>query len=145
MEFSVAGHELEPVLLEATDKTGAIAELAEALGRHHGLARATVDAIREAALRREASLSTGMEKGVAVPHGILPEDSPDLLLQAGVLREPVEWGTIDGSRVRIVILFAVPEGRLRDYQRALGDVMGLLIDPEKRRALARRVDEGLST
>jgi mannitol/fructose-specific phosphotransferase system IIA component (Ntr-type) len=85
-----------------------------------------------------------MEMGVAVPHGVLV-DGDELRLAAGVLTEPIDWGTLDGSRVEIVILFAVPEGRLRDYQRALGELMGLLIDPERRRALARRAHEGRST
>jgi mannitol/fructose-specific phosphotransferase system IIA component (Ntr-type) len=44
---------------------------------------------------------------------------------------------VDGSTVEIVVLFAVPEGGLKDYLRALGELMGRLADPETRRALIR--------
>ena len=145
MDFRIAGRTVEPVPLVAGDKEEAIGKLADIIAARHGLAPAAAAAVREAALRREASLSTGMEKGVAVPHGILPGDAAGLLVAAGVLADPVEWGTLDGSPVEIVFLFAVPEGRLKDYQRALGEVMGLLMDPERRRALVRRANEGLST
>jgi mannitol/fructose-specific phosphotransferase system IIA component (Ntr-type) len=144
MDLEIDGQPLLPVLLRSRVKEEVIQELAAVLAARHGLGEAQAEALREAALRREASLSTGMEKGVAVPHGLL-SGMDRLRLAAGIVPDGVEWGTLDGSPVRIVVLFAVPEDGLKDYLRALGELMGKLSDPETRRALVQHVDEGLST
>ncbi len=137
MDLSIEGRRLKPKVLAATDKAGIIAELAANLAASHGLPQTAEIALREAAMKREESLSTGMEKGIAVPHGVLVGSTECLRMAAGVVPDGVDWGTVDGSSVEIVVLFAVPEGGLKDYLRALGELMGRLADPETRRALIR--------
>jgi len=138
MDLSIEGRRLQPKVLRARDKAAIIAELAAILADDHGLDEDAEAALREAAWKREASLSTGMEQGIAVPHGVLAGSTEtELRMAAGVVPDGVDWGTVDGSSVTIVVLFAVPEGGLKDYLRALGELMGRLADPETRRALIR--------
>ncbi len=136
-DLRIEGQRLEPRILAARDKFGIIAELASHLARRHGLDAEDEEALCEAAQKREESLSTGMEKGIAVPHGVLTGATGELRMEAGIVPDGVEWGTVDGSAVEIVVLFAVPAGGLKDYLRALGELMGRLSDPETRRALIR--------
>lgn len=65
------------------------------------------DALEEAVWAREETYSTGLGFGFAVPH--CKSDcviAPSLAVVT--LREPVEWGSMDGAPVRVVILLAVP-------------------------------------
>jgi mannitol/fructose-specific phosphotransferase system IIA component (Ntr-type) len=144
MDLSLNDERVEPVRITEGEKRDVIAELAGALAARHGLTAAQLTVLRESALKREESLSTGMEKGIAVPHGRLDGESR-LFFVAGVSANPVEWGTLDGSGVRIVVLFAVPADAMKEYRRALGELMGALSDPETRRTLVRRANEGRST
>jgi mannitol/fructose-specific phosphotransferase system IIA component (Ntr-type) len=144
MDLSLNGESLEPVRIEARERQAVIVELAAALTARHGLSETQHEVLRKSALEREESLSTGMEKGIAVPHGRLAGDSR-LRFVAGVTAVPVEWDTLDGSPVEIVVLFAVPADEMKEYRRALGELMGALSDPETRRTLVRMANEGRST
>jgi len=63
-------------------------------------------ALLKAAIEREALMSTGIGKGIALPHPRTPllgeSDMPFFAL--GFIPEPVEWNTPDGSKVHSVFL-----------------------------------------
>jgi fructose-specific PTS system IIA-like component len=64
-------------------------------------------AVEEAAWAREATYSTGLGFGFAVPHcktGAV--GGPSLAVMR--LRSPVDWGSMDGEPVRMVLLLAIP-------------------------------------
>ena len=78
-------------------------------------------AVRE----REGLASTGVGKGVAIPHG--KSDSLEELVGAfGITREPVEYNAIDGAPVRIVFLILAPRAEQRLYMRFLARVSRVL-------------------
>jgi fructose-specific PTS system IIA-like component len=64
-------------------------------------------AVEEAAWAREATYSTGLGYGFAIPHCKTDAvAAPSLALVK--LQSPVEWGSTDGKPVSVVILLAVP-------------------------------------
>ncbi len=92
--------------LEATDRDGAIAELARAavVG-----AKTPVDAeaIRASAWAREKLVSSGIGQGVAVPHARIPGLAQPLVA-IGRSRRGIDFDSRDGQPTRLVVLLVTP-------------------------------------
>lgn len=93
------------VASDAADKAEAIGDavrLLLAAGRTQ-----SPDAVEEAVWAREATYSTGLGHGFAIPHckthGV---DRPTLAVMK--LAQPIEWGSMDGLPVSTVLLLAIP-------------------------------------
>lgn len=63
------------------------------------------DAVEEAVLAREATYSTGLGYGIAIPHCRTDAVRADSIV-ALTLSQPVDWGSVDGVPVRFVLLLA---------------------------------------
>ncbi len=95
---------LRPRLL-SDDKAGIITELLDLLDEQ-GLLRDAASA-RQAVLDREEGFSTGLEHGLAIPHG--RTDAVDRLVCAiGLKQEGADFGSMDSRPTRIVILVLAP-------------------------------------
>lgn len=66
------------------------------------------DAVYKKYLAREAESSTGMEKGIAIPHAQDKSIQGSAMLIAK-LAKPIEWKTFDNQPVDIVISFLIPD------------------------------------
>jgi PTS system nitrogen regulatory IIA component len=95
---------LRPVL-RAHTKAEAIEELLEVLHRAGGVA--DLAAAREAVWAREQSLSTGLEHGLAVPHG-RTDAVRELVCAIGLSLEGIPFDSSDGEPARIVVLTLSP-------------------------------------
>jgi PTS system fructose-specific IIC component len=92
-----------PIL--ATDKDGALREMAEQLTRAHGFPERR-DEILECLLARERVMSTGIGRGIAIPHAEL--DRPIRPAAAvGVSPAGIEFGSPDGRPVTILFVIAI--------------------------------------
>jgi phosphoenolpyruvate-protein phosphotransferase len=92
---------------DATTKAEAIKLLTDGLGI---AGRADQPrAVEEAVWRREETYSTGFGHGFAVPHCKSPAVGASTVAIAR-LRQPVEWGSLDGEPVDVVILLAIRDG-----------------------------------
>ncbi len=80
-------------LLEALNATGCVASLAQA---------------RDAIVAREAQMSTGMEKGVAIPHA-RTDTVDDLICVVGVKHGGIDFGSLDGEPSTIFVLTLTPK------------------------------------
>lgn len=86
------------------DKAHVLRYAAGALAARSGLA---LERIREALAAREALGSTGIGRGIAVPHVSLPElDKPYALFCT--LAEPVDFDAIDGQPVDLIFTIITP-------------------------------------
>jgi len=92
--------------LGATDKAGVIDELLQILERS-GAVRDPQEA-RSAVLAREESLSTGMQAGIAIPHG-RTDAVTNLVAAVGLKPEGIDFNAIDGQPSRIFILTLSPQ------------------------------------
>ena len=104
--------------LKATDKTAALAELADLFG---GNDQVDHDAVLQAMVEREQAASTGMEYGVAVPHGRL-KTAGGLVGVLGRSRQGIEFGALDGRPAHLLFGLVGPSA----------DMSGLML-----KALAR--------
>ena len=89
--------------MEGSNPREIIASLIKSLPGIPGLDR---DALLQASLEREALMSTGIGRGIAVPHPRNPMlgENGQPFVAMGFLSEPVDWNTPDGSRVHTVFL-----------------------------------------
>lgn len=89
--------------LAATTKEGAIRELVTALQQAGYFRPAEVDAVVAEILRREGLGSTGIGRGVAIPHSRY-EGLPRLIGTVGLSKAGIPFDSIDGQDVRVVFL-----------------------------------------
>lgn len=127
----------------ATTKRQALTVVAEVAARTLNL---DAGEALEALLAREAVGSTGVGRGVAVPHARLRGlDAVQAVLVR--LEKPVDFDAIDGEPVDLMVaLFAPPEAG-SEHLRALARVSRLLRSPEIREQLrqAQSIDAILVT
>jgi mannitol/fructose-specific phosphotransferase system IIA component (Ntr-type) len=131
---------LERVLvpLASLDKDGILSELVDLVVRSRGL-EAHREAIHRAVWDREAVLSTGIGAGIALPHAKY-DGLKEVLMAAGVSREPVEYGALDGQPVRLFFLILGPEAAAGSHVGALSRVSRLMRSPALRRRLVEAED-----
>ena len=113
--------------LAARDKEGAIREMAQALLDAGKIAADEFESIVKAILKREELGSTGIGRGVAVPHTKHP--SVDRLVgMVAVSHEGVEFASLDGETVQLFFLLISPPDRPGDHLRALENISRQLRD-----------------
>ncbi len=117
--------------LRADSKAGVIAELLDLL-HSRGLVRDR-DAAARAVFEREQSLPTGLQNGVAIPHG--RTDAVDRLVCAvGLKPEGVDFEALDGRPARIVVLVLAPLHAAAPHLRFLA-LVGQALHEQGRAAL----------
>jgi PTS system fructose-specific IIC component len=127
------------VRLEARDKEAGIRELAGLLARSGRVA--DVDELVRTALRREEQGTTGLGEEIAVPHAKTDAVTAPVV---GFARseEGIEWGSLDGTRARLVFMIAVPEAAAGDeHLRILALLSRRLMDTGFRERLLTAGDE----
>ncbi|MFF4837861.1 fructose-specific PTS transporter subunit EIIC [Streptomyces sp. NPDC001315] len=125
--------------LDAAGKEDAIREMAGLLARTGRVA--DVDELVRTALRREEQGTTGLGEEIAIPHA-----KTDVVTEpvVGFARsaEGVEWGSLDGTRARLVFMIAVPEEAAGDeHLRILALLSRKLMDAGFRERLLAAPDE----
>jgi len=85
----------------------------------------------KAVMEREQKMSTGMQHGIAIPHG--KTDSVDKLVTAMALkRSGVDFGSMDGKPSTIFIMTISSVSRTGPHIQFLSEISQVLNDPEKR-------------
>jgi len=93
-----------------------------------------LDRVRADVFAREELMTTGVGKGLALPHARTAGVTAPVAAFA-VTREPVPWEADDGRPVRLVTLLLAPEGEGSLHVRLLGRISRLLIDDAVRTRL----------
>lgn len=107
------------------DKQTAIEELVDLTISAGDLPRNLRAHALEIVRAREASMSTGMERGIALPHAT--SDRLDNVVAAlGVARNGIEWGCLDGAPARLIILLIMPRRKFQTHVRTLASISHLL-------------------
>jgi nitrogen PTS system EIIA component len=107
--------------LQADDKEGVIREMAQALLEAGAVNEGDLESIVKAIMKREELGSTGIGRGVAVPHTKHPSVE-QLVGTVGVSREGVDFNSLDGEKVQLIFLLVSPPDRPGDHLRALENI-----------------------
>lgn len=111
--------------LKADDKKQLLQELANRAGRITGLESRE---IFNALLQRERLGSTGLGRGIAVPH-IKMEGLKSITCLFARLEKPVPFDSNDGEPVDLVFFLLAPEHAGGDHLKALARISRLVRDP----------------
>ncbi len=126
--------------LEGRDKREILEELVEQLAEH--CENCDADAIFEAVMKRESEGSTGLEKGVAIPHA--KSDAVDKLrIVVGISRQGVDFDSQDGQPSYLFFLMIAPTTESGPHVQAIAKIVKMVKTPGFREKLlkAQRPDE----
>lgn len=107
--------------LESEDKESVISELVGALVAAGEIAESDRDGIVAAVMKREELGSTGIGRGVAVPHTKHPSVRK-LIGTVGLSEEGIDFDSLDGEKVQLFFLLVSPPDRPGDHLRALENI-----------------------
>jgi len=115
--------------LEGQTKAAVLAEMVGAAVTGGLLPRARRVQVVAALEAREERGSTGLGRGIAIPHAKIP----GLRRHAGVVARStggVDYRAIDGEPVHVLVMLVSPDARPEEHLRALKWISGLARDPD---------------
>ncbi len=118
---------------EVVDKTEAITRLVDLLNANGQLDDR--DAVLDAVLAREATRSTGIGNGLAVPHG-KSSGCHQLTMAVGKPATPLEFGSIDSKPCGFIILLVSPVDKTGPHIQTLASISRLWLTEGFRLAIA---------
>ncbi len=118
--------------LKASSKEDAIDKMILAIQQKYPFCLHDVAQVKADVMRREASMPTGLDHGIAVPHG--RTNAVTRILGSVALVDNSEnengaisdWETIDHSKIQIIVLTLVPEDAQRPYLQIMAFITHLL-------------------
>ena len=113
--------------LAADDKEGVIRELVTSLVDNGQLSGDEYENIVQAILEREKLGSTGIGRGIAVPHTKHPSVQ-DIVGTVGVSSNGVAFESLDGEKVQLFFMLISPLDRRNDHLKALENISKQLQD-----------------
>ena len=118
--------------MKATNKSEAIVELTKLLEKSGKLDN--IDKTLEALKEREKLGSTGIGKGVAIPHA-KTEFAKDLVIAFGVSKQGVNFNSVDDEKVNLFFAFASPLKNNQTYLKILARISRLIRNDDFREKL----------
>jgi fructose-specific phosphotransferase system IIA component len=120
------------VPLQVADKEQAITAMVDVLAADGAIADAAkvLAAVRE----RERTRTTGIGGGLALPHGKSPA-APQLAMAIGKPAGPIDFDSVDGKPVNLIIMLVSPMDKTGPHIQALAHISRLLSVEAFRRKL----------
>jgi mannitol/fructose-specific phosphotransferase system IIA component (Ntr-type) len=118
------------------DKWEAIRRLIQHLITAGKLPATSGSVVLEQVLARERSMSTGMERGVAIPHAAV-EQVDKVIACMGIVSKPggLAFDSIDAQPARLIVLLVIPRSQKLLHIRTLADLARGLGNDAVREAL----------
>lgn len=120
--------------LEARDKDEALNKLIDLLEPKVG--EEELERMREAVLEREQIMSTGVGKGLAIPHGKAPGISDNFAAFA-ILKDPIEYDAVDDQPVNLIFLLVGPQSSNSFHIKMLSRISRLMNNNDFRERLSQ--------
>ena len=122
--------------LQSNTKEGLIEEMLDLLVRNGKVKDR--EAALKAILDREHKMSTGMQHGIAIPHGKTDSLTGAKLVTAlGLKKTGVDFGALDGKPSTIFIMTLSPLNRTGPHIQFLAEMSQILNDPQKREGILK--------
>jgi mannitol/fructose-specific phosphotransferase system IIA component (Ntr-type) len=122
-------------LLEAADKEDAIRQLVAALAAAKAIPKAKADSVLKEVIERERQATTGIGRGIGIPHA-RSAHVKQIALAIGRVPRGVEFGAVDGERVRVILLLISPKDANDEHLKAMKSIVSIARDPYQRQRLS---------
>jgi len=122
------------VPLEGKDKESVITELVDLLDANGLLLDKNI--VLDAVLMREQTRSTGIGSGIAIPHGKC-KAVKELVMAIGIAHDPIDFASVDGKPVTIIILLVSPADQTGPHIQALARISRLMLDEQFKQGLEK--------
>ena len=97
------------------------------------------DEILEALWERETKMSTGIHKGIAIPHG-KTNAIDDVRGVLGISKKGIDYDALDGQPVYLLFMLLAPQKDSEKHLRLLKRLAGLLDNPQFYTELVAQLD-----
>jgi mannitol/fructose-specific phosphotransferase system IIA component (Ntr-type)/CBS domain-containing protein len=118
--------------IKSREKESALDELLSVMKKNPHIK--SIKELRQSILSRESLVSTGVGRGVAIPHARC-SCVQECVIAVGLSREGVDFNALDDQPVHLIFLIAAPETAGYPYAAILARVTHILRDEDRRREL----------
>ncbi len=115
--------------LKATTRDEAIEELVNFFIKTHNGTKKQKREILESVMKRENQASTGVGRGIAIPHGIVKR-GPIIWGAIGLSRTGIDFDAIDGEPVKLIILLVTPQNHKDEMHLAVLAQLSKILEDE---------------
>jgi PTS system fructose-specific IIC component len=120
--------------LDAGDKEDAIRQLVNALVESKAIPKTKASAICKEIIERERQASTGIGHAIGVPHA-RSAHAKKIALAIGRVQGGLEFGAVDGERVKVILLLVSPKDATDEHLAAMKSIVTIARDPYQRQRL----------
>ena len=117
---------------ESREKAAILDAMVSACCTAEGIA--CYDKVRHAVFAREADRSTGIGRGLAVPH-CRSDEVDDFTIGVAALQDGVDWDALDGGPVQFIFLVIGPSDKPETYLQLLSQISRIMRVPDAPRRL----------
>lgn len=111
--------------LKALDKWDAIRQLTGFMMRTHRVEHMSQEDLYETIVQREKEMSTGLGRGIAIPHGHI-QKGPSIQGVMAICREGVDFDSPDGEPVKLIMLIVTPEDKKDMHLKVLSSLSSMV-------------------
>jgi fructose-specific phosphotransferase system IIA component len=131
---------------ESTNRWDLIEEMLDLTINNNDVRKEDRDILKNALFDREKSMSTGIGRGVAIPH-CTTDVVEDLVIVLAFCENGIDFESIDSLPVQIAIFLLVPKNKLKQHIKTLANIAKLMNNDELRSKLlaGKKPDSVLKT
>ena len=115
--------------LDAEDRWEAITKLVHQICLRKKIPFSEEGKLLESVIERELSMTTGIGKSLAIPHGIIEKENSKILGIFAISHKGIDFRSMDGLPAHFIILSLVPKDRLEDHLKYLTDLSRIFSKP----------------
>ena len=111
--------------LKALDKWDAIRQLTGFMMRTHRVEHMSQEELYETVVQREKEMSTGLGRGIAIPHGHI-QKGPSIQGVMAICRDGIDFDSPDGEPVKLIMLIITPEDKKDLHLKVLSSLSSMV-------------------
>ena len=111
--------------IQAQDKWEALRKITDFYIRTHRVPVDQREKLHASVLERERDVTTAVGRGAAIPHGRV-ERGGHIRGVLGILPEGVDWESLDGEPVRLIMLVVTPVGHDREHLEVMASLASMI-------------------
>lgn len=126
--------------VKGQNKKAIVSEMIDALVTAGKLSAEKRDVAINAVMEREKRMSTGMQSGVAIPHGKSPQLT-EFISAFGIKKDGADFGSQDGQLCRIFVMTLSSPTQVAPHMQYLAEISKRLSQPAVRQRLLESTTE----